>query len=228
MAKVIVERPRRGRAYAKILDKAKRSRANQNLKSLSELDFNEDVYIKKDGKRKRSDYKELNENLSPLFRYLRSKVGKNWNKIYSEICENINPSSTVQQHILDHIKHYVYTEGLHREFYAFYVDDYGCLRENKRRRLTNAERRKRRENFLKKHLNKEERVIIDSTHFYEKINGIWYYIETEIVETETVDAYGMVHYGIKKLKNKIKKQLSTEELAAMGLRNEAEAQAIAG
>jgi hypothetical protein len=49
------------------------------------------------------DCKELNENLSPLFRYLDRQVGRRWDDVYSDICEHINTNSTVQQHILLHL-----------------------------------------------------------------------------------------------------------------------------
>jgi hypothetical protein len=53
--------------------------------------------------------KSLNENLSPLRRFIASRVGRVWNDVWSEICENINSDSTVQKHVLDHAKDYVYT-----------------------------------------------------------------------------------------------------------------------
>lgn len=54
--------------------------------------------------------KELNENLSPLWHYLDSQVGRLWDDVYSEVCEHINPNSTVQQHILQHLFQHVDTD----------------------------------------------------------------------------------------------------------------------
>jgi hypothetical protein len=51
--------------------------------------------------------KSLNENLSPLRRFLESRVGQYWPKVYAEICENLRPTSTVQQHVRDHLKDFV-------------------------------------------------------------------------------------------------------------------------
>ncbi len=51
--------------------------------------------------------KGLNENLNPLKRYLAANVGRPWNKIYSEIAEHLKPSSTVQQHVRDHLGDFV-------------------------------------------------------------------------------------------------------------------------
>jgi len=49
----------------------------------------------------------LNETLNPLKRYLASNVGRPWNKVYSEISEHLKPSSTVQQHVRDHVEDFV-------------------------------------------------------------------------------------------------------------------------
>lgn len=51
--------------------------------------------------------KNLNETLNPLKRYLQSNVGRPWNKVFSEISENLKPTSTVQQHVRDHIEDFV-------------------------------------------------------------------------------------------------------------------------
>lgn len=54
------------------------------------------------------DSKSLNENLNPLKRFIASRVGRKWDDVWSEICENINSDSTVQKHVLDHAKDYVH------------------------------------------------------------------------------------------------------------------------
>lgn len=51
--------------------------------------------------------KELNENLAPLARYLRSNVGRPWNKVFSEICAGLSVRSAVQKHVRDHLQHLV-------------------------------------------------------------------------------------------------------------------------
>ena len=54
--------------------------------------------------------KTLNENLNPLKRYLASQVGRPWRKVYSEISEHLKPTSTVQQHVRDHLQDFVATK----------------------------------------------------------------------------------------------------------------------
>jgi hypothetical protein len=97
MFKVIVERERRGGGKGRS--------PNKNI-PLEDRPSNESM-------RFRHIYggqaKELNENLSPLWRFLCSKVGQKWDDVFSEICENISTRSTVQQHVRDHVMQYVET-----------------------------------------------------------------------------------------------------------------------
>ena len=47
------------------------------------------------------------ENLAPLVRFLRSRLGRHWDSVYSELCEGLRPDSTVQKHVLDHLWDFV-------------------------------------------------------------------------------------------------------------------------
>jgi hypothetical protein len=51
--------------------------------------------------------KSLNENLAPLERFLRSRVGQRWDDVRSEICALLSVRSAVQKHVLDHVKQMV-------------------------------------------------------------------------------------------------------------------------
>lgn len=94
MFKVIVERSRTGGRYQK------NGRPPRDLEDLP----------KKEGIRKpHRDRKSLNENLNPLKRFLEKNVNRPWDKVYSEICENLKPNSTVQDHVRVHVKQYVET-----------------------------------------------------------------------------------------------------------------------
>ncbi len=99
MSKVIVERPRRGRAYAAS------SPPGRSEPLLDEDD--EPLRARKPKRTKPARTKSLNENLAPLRRYLGKQVGRPWNKVYAEIAENLRPSSTVQQHVRDHVEDFV-------------------------------------------------------------------------------------------------------------------------
>lgn len=91
MAKVIVERPRRG------------SRGPYRQAFWEKNTPFEDLPTKI-GMRLRWGYgKALNENLAPLRRYLRAQVGHRWDDIYSDISRHLRPTCAVQQHVRDHL-----------------------------------------------------------------------------------------------------------------------------
>lgn len=102
MSKVIVERPRTGRSVA-----GKRPGRTRMLTD----DDGEPIRAKgaREPKGRAVKTKMLNETLNPLKRYLASQVGRPWRKVYSEISEHLKPTSTVQQHVRDHLDDFVAT-----------------------------------------------------------------------------------------------------------------------
>lgn len=124
MAKVIVTRPR-------ILESA--ARKGRAVPDELQPKF---IGLRRHA-RERGGWKMLNETLAPLRRYLEAQVGRPWNAVYSEIAANLRPTSTVQQHVRDHLKDFV---NLHRQpgrygryggglwYEPLYVDSYGILR----------------------------------------------------------------------------------------------------
>ncbi len=98
MAKIIVERPRIGRSRAAV---AKPGRMRPVMD-----DDGDPLPVRAPEKRAPRD-KHLNENLSPLKRYLGGQVGRPWNKVFAEISEHLKPTSTVQQHVRDHLEDFV-------------------------------------------------------------------------------------------------------------------------
>jgi hypothetical protein len=89
MHKVIVERPRKWAG---------------KLRNREPLDENERTKIsaKRDA-RERGGAKTLNENLRPLERFFESRVGKPWDKVWSEVCAGLKLTSAVQKHVRDHV-----------------------------------------------------------------------------------------------------------------------------
>src|SRR5882724_11253407 len=109
MYKVIVERPRRGKA-----GDAAAARLRKDFEGPMRL-----------GMRAGYGYRSLNENLAPLRRYLHAQIGRPWNKVFSEICAGIDRRNTVQQHIHQHIRDFIATDVAVREdsiFQEFYVN----------------------------------------------------------------------------------------------------------
>lgn len=94
MFKVIVERPRLVRSNAYKSDGRQFRNDEENGTRL--------------GIKKGYVYsKGLNENLAPLRRFLEKQVNRPWDKVYAEIREQIDPRSTVKQHILQHLEDFV-------------------------------------------------------------------------------------------------------------------------
>ena len=47
--------------------------------------------------------KEFSDVIGPLKRFLRSRVGKHWNKVYSELSQNLDKRSLTGRHIWTHV-----------------------------------------------------------------------------------------------------------------------------
>jgi hypothetical protein len=172
--KVIVERPR---GYKGTDTRAKRRRD----------DFEGPPFL---GMRAGFGYRALNENLRPLQRYLRSQVGRPWNKVYSEIARHIDRRNTVQQHVYQHIEDFVAVKaawqhgrlvdldaygGIDELSQELYVDPRtGLLRLNKHYRTWGQKRRDgAAEHAAEVHARK--RIIDDFTQLH-LIDGEWYEI----------------------------------------------------
>lgn len=108
MAKVLVERPRTGGCGKE------RIRQNRHLtrQACKDIPFEEDwdtpdfrgmkrVHTSKPNSF--DDKKRLNENLNPLRRFLNSRIGQPWDKVYSEIMSGLNLNNAIQFHVWQHL-----------------------------------------------------------------------------------------------------------------------------
>ena len=93
MFKVIVERPRWGAGHA----------ASPKLKRTPDPDI-QYIGLKRHAQIAAPYWKSLNENLAPLIRFLRSRTGRPWDDVFSEICANLDTGSTVKMHVRTHIE----------------------------------------------------------------------------------------------------------------------------
>jgi hypothetical protein len=105
MSRVIVERPRRGG-----VDRRGRAVPFDNLPQREGM--RRPYRISGGGK-------ELNENLAPLRRYLERQVGRPWDKVYAEIAACLRASSTVQQHVRDHLSDFIAIKPRRRHGWYF-------------------------------------------------------------------------------------------------------------
>lgn len=99
MAKVIVERPRIGSRTP--------SRKKGYKRSLQRIGFDNLPLREPMLGLFRGGDKWLNEHLGPMRRFLRSRVGKPWNKVHQELCEHVSFDNSVQKHVLSHIHDFV-------------------------------------------------------------------------------------------------------------------------
>ncbi len=78
--------------------------------------------------------RHFNDNLEPLKRFLISKVGKNWNKVHSELCSQLKKNTVSGQHVFNHLFDYVYLNVVleNRTVYFLRFGKYETLRSTKR------------------------------------------------------------------------------------------------
>lgn len=203
MSKVVVERPRVGRSVAG--KKPGRTRVVTD-------DDGEPLRTSKGAPRepkgKARKTKGLNETLNPLKRYLASNVNRPWNKVYSEISEHLKPSSTVQQHVRDHLNDFVATKTRMRagevmvtprfggerrlsdDFCLYYVHPRtGILRKNEHYKRWNVRRREER---MREDAERAKRMRwIDASTQLHLLKDVWWEVKVAKVRVrEKRDADG--------------------------------------
>jgi hypothetical protein len=95
MFRIIIERPRRGAGHAPAV-KLKRDRTDRKQVSPRRHALECAAYTK-----------SLNENLAPLVRFFRRRVGRRWDDVFSEICTQLDTGSTVKMHVRQHLRDFV-------------------------------------------------------------------------------------------------------------------------
>lgn len=99
MAKVVTERPRRGHG-----NKSKKTTGLPIRRYDPEVDYDEPVRLPVSrGRQYGWNAKEFSDLINPLKRYLRSCVGRPWNKVHSELSQKLDRRSISGSHIWDHV-----------------------------------------------------------------------------------------------------------------------------
>lgn len=117
MAKVIVERPRYG---SRLSAKKKGYRKYLQKVGVESLPRHEPMKGRWHGMNK-----FFNEHLGPMRRFLRSRIGRPWNTIHHELCENIDLGNVVQKHVMTHVYQYVERYVEDRDGTLIRCDGYG-------------------------------------------------------------------------------------------------------
>jgi len=177
MAKVIVERPRKGGG-------GKYPRVHVRVAALH--DFEDAPTREAHTSRHFRHRKWLNENLAPLHRFLRSNLGKPWCEVHAEIAAQVPRDSAIQYHVWQHLQwdvaedvvmvdgfpYRVRRSSWHRGFHTgFYVDPTdGTLQESRWH--------SRRVLKLRSVASAPEPDVIkvDRSQEYHRIKGVWYAI----------------------------------------------------
>lgn len=79
-------------------------------------------------------YGERSDHIRPLERWLRSRIGEDWDALWSEICKAADSRNVRGRHLRQHVEMLVETESLHikrRGFRGFYVDPYSRKLQHK-------------------------------------------------------------------------------------------------
>lgn len=187
MSKVVIERPRSGhqlpsgKTGLRIRDYDP-EREYENMPN--RVSGSRSKHVRTTGRKYFSDL------LSPLRRYLRSNVGRPWNKVWSEMKQSLDSRKVTGQHIFDHVKSEVETNcyegadgkvyspyrgyGEHRPVEGLYVHPRTGLLCWKQPRNHHRERRE-------KEAAQREVVLIprSDSQYYLKIEGVWYEVELE-------------------------------------------------
>lgn len=99
MAKVVTERPRRGHA-----EKSKKTTGRPIRRYDPDADYDEPVRLPVSrGRQYGWNAKEFSDQINPLKRYLRSCIGRPWNKVHSELSLKLDRRSISGSHIWDHV-----------------------------------------------------------------------------------------------------------------------------
>jgi hypothetical protein len=183
MAKIIVERPRHNSG-----------RAKGRVRKLQRIPLEEQPLFEGIGRKWSGRSKSLNENLAPLRRFLRSRLGCSWNDVNSEMRERINLRSAVQLHIWQHVEQYVcihpivvggkyigdWGRRMHQEFYV--NPQSGLLLENPDRTC----KRDRRVD------EPSEYVVIDKWTQCRKIKGNWFCVKLKPLPRDLAATWDVV------------------------------------
>ena len=185
--RIVIERPRGG-----LRSSLKKVKGNKKiLNRLTEAACTDGLlspYLLK----LRNKSKYFSDCLGPLSRWLRSKVGQDWDDIYHELCQILDITTLSGKHILSHVWGYVERDAVlvdgivydrqyrrqlgsrKEELYVHPETRILCL-ANKVRKLPP----KKPDDFLK----------IDDYHHYQKLDGIWYLFELADMEELEVTKY---------------------------------------
>jgi hypothetical protein len=185
--------------------------------------------------------KTLSDVLNPLKGYLHKNVGRHWDDVYSEICQNLDRRSVTGLHVFTHLWQFVakntvmcidgkvrewgYYGGFLTEPSDYYIHPYTGILCDSGNQGTRYRYPKKKEPITN--------IRISDIASYNKFDGIWYYCENYKIEREglteekpwsyvrIIERDGFGWYVIKEIEYvSTKVQLNIKELKKAGLKND--------
>lgn len=183
MNKVVVERERHG--------STRRSRKwGQRLAFAPEADYDDQPKFASSarGRQYGYDHKSFTDVLGPLKGFLRSNIGRPWDKVFSELRQGLDIRKVTGRHIFDHLEWMVETDcwiGTDRKVYAhprgrevtgFYVHPKTgilCFSEKP------SARQRKKERLMRQEI---DEIRFDCARSFKLIDAQWYFVIYETVE----------------------------------------------
>ena len=189
MRHVLIDRPRHASGAANRKERIK----HKSIEHLEKLP-------KHGSKHQTEKVKSLSDHINPLRRYLEKQVGRPWDKVYSEISQNLDKRSTIQNHVFEHIFDYIekdvtigedgklystpkFYRGLHEigpgEMYI--CPKSGLLKKTKGQPISWSKRYR-----LKQEKRPLAQMVSKDGRCFAKCSGIWYELEYVLYEIRQV------------------------------------------
>lgn len=185
MHKVVVERER-GRSTWK------NRKWGKKLPYVPGSDYEDQPKFVSSGRKRQygSESKWFTDVLGPLKGFLRSNLGRPWDKIYSELRQGLDIRKVTGQHIFDHLQFMVETDcsmGADGKVYdcvgryhvqGFYVHPKNgllCLVPRQ------SARERKKERLLRQAI---DEITLDRCRSYKRINDLWYSVAYELVKVD--------------------------------------------
>lgn len=185
MHKVVVERERHGSTRTN-------RKWGKRLAFVPDADYDDQPKFVSSGRRRQYgfDCKSFSDVLGPLKSFLHSKVGRPWDKVYSELRRGLDVRKVTGRHIFDHLEFMVETDcsvGADRKAYTgdgrYRVD--GFYVHPKTGLLCFVPRQSARQRKKERSLQQDiDEVKLGRFHSYKQIENLWYWIAYEYVEVE--------------------------------------------
>ncbi|MFN0108905.1 MAG: hypothetical protein ACKVZH_08620 [Blastocatellia bacterium] len=183
MSKVVVERPRHNHSlpsYKTALRVKRYDDAVDYDDMPKRVSGSRNKHVRSSG----AETKSFSDLLGPLRRFLRSNVGRPWDKVYSELSQHLDKRKATGIHIFDHARWEVEQEC--------FVDEDGKVRSSRGHRLVSGlyvhpvtkllcwsnEKSRWQKSVAADRAERQQqskcRVPIKGNQNYVKLNGIWY------------------------------------------------------